>query len=887
MLSERADGCGGQGPRSAGAPRVPSWAVPRRAGTSLDPSAALTVVWGPPGSGKSVLVAQQVAAGPEPVSLIWVDVSLTPSAGGVWGQVRRGLRAVGLVVGPPGQEARRSTAGVPAPVTVVLDGYEALHDAPGDAAVVELVRSLAHLRVVVTSRREPREMVLAAALAVDVQVIGPAELALDAQEVTAMLARTAVGRSGRSLPTDAAVAERIRAATAGLAVAVRAVALAGARGLLDLATAGARELSRTAAQGMVPALGRSRADEDFRRTALRSSVADHLTPALVADLAGRPVPGFLAEAERQGLGTWRSAGREVFEYTPVVRQALREVLAHEAPGEVDGLLRIVTHRSLDDGERYTALRAAVETGDLELVQLVAERIWEGGELSADRDVETAFLLEQLPPGEVAARPYLAFLLALSYRVLPEHLSRAAHWFALTAERCAATAPTVPGPQRAILRIGQSVSLRQISRAQEAHVAAQEALHLLDAAGDAVPASIRTTSRRTLSITSWAVGAQDEAIDLVRTSLAQTPPGSRSDLGAHALMAGFAAIDGDLAAAARHARVARGAGTAAWPLSDRYLRAGAELARAHLALDAGELDRTAQLLAEMAGVFGVHELWPAFAELGAWLDLVRGRPEAGEQALVLAMRPGRRPPVPEHWTARLTADRALLALAAGRPDHALALLADLPAEAPVVRLVSARVLLSVGRSDDALGLLASPDLAHEGPRSRSARRLLLAAVSARQGRRQVASVVFAEAVTIARDAQVRAGALLLTAGDRTALAQLVRDDGSLLARRDGSRVDPRAVERSDLLGIDPVLPDLVAPVGLSVRELVVLRELASGAELQLVADRLFVSRNTLKTQVRAVYRKLGVQRREQALARARELGLLEEGPASAGVLSILR
>jgi hypothetical protein len=41
----------------------------------------------------------------------------------------------------------------------------------------------------------------------------------------------------------------------------------------------------------------------------------------------------------------------------------------------------------------------------------------------------------------------------------------------------------------------------------------------------------------------------------------------------------------------------------------------------------------------------------------------------------------------------------------------------------------------------------------------------------------------------------------------------------------------------------------------------------------IAERLFVSRNTVKTQAISVYRKLGVSSRSEAIARAADLGLV--------------
>ena len=50
-------------------------------------------------------------------------------------------------------------------------------------------------------------------------------------------------------------------------------------------------------------------------------------------------------------------------------------------------------------------------------------------------------------------------------------------------------------------------------------------------------------------------------------------------------------------------------------------------------------------------------------------------------------------------------------------------------------------------------------------------------------------------------------------------------------------------------------------------------LAGTASLREIADELFVSHNTVKTQVKSIYRKLGVAARADAVARGRELGLL--------------
>lgn len=69
------------------------------------------------------------------------------------------------------------------------------------------------------------------------------------------------------------------------------------------------------------------------------------------------------------------------------------------------------------------------------------------------------------------------------------------------------------------------------------------------------------------------------------------------------------------------------------------------------------------------------------------------------------------------------------------------------------------------------------------------------------------------------------------------------------------------------------PQAVASLGISPREMEVLGEIAAGRSNQEIAARLGVSLNTVKTHVARLLGKLGAKRRTDALARARELGIL--------------
>lgn len=66
---------------------------------------------------------------------------------------------------------------------------------------------------------------------------------------------------------------------------------------------------------------------------------------------------------------------------------------------------------------------------------------------------------------------------------------------------------------------------------------------------------------------------------------------------------------------------------------------------------------------------------------------------------------------------------------------------------------------------------------------------------------------------------------------------------------------------------------VTELGLSKRELEILELTAKGLSNKEIADQLFLSLNTIKTHFSNMFLKLDVQRRTQALEKARRLGLI--------------
>ena len=82
-------------------------------------------------------------------------------------------------------------------------------------------------------------------------------------------------------------------------------------------------------------------------------------------------------------------------------------------------------------------------------------------------------------------------------------------------------------------------------------------------------------------------------------------------------------------------------------------------------------------------------------------------------------------------------------------------------------------------------------------------------------------------------------------------------------------------QAELLKRLPQIPSASTGSGeaLSSRELAVLELIAQGCSNQQISERLFISLHTVKTHASHINSKLGVERRTQAVAKAKSLGLL--------------
>ncbi|MDO9397245.1 MAG: helix-turn-helix transcriptional regulator [Herbiconiux sp.] len=308
-------------------------------------------------------------------------------------------------------------------------------------------------------------------------------------------------------------------------------------------------------------------------------------------------------------------------------------------------------------------------------------------------------------------------------------------------------------------------------------------------------------------------------------------------------------------------------------SKRYGMA-AHLSRAYAHLDRLEYAEALEVLVAYADVSKAPEYWAVMLYLRAHLSrftrdpmriltnidsAVESRPTdmstRGTNAVfVAAARAG----------LNLDLDRAQLArqaLAAVQEGGAPAVAAS---AGHIVQVAQAQVELLSGDLP-AVGRLVDEMITQStaAPRAVAKAFVLSAAAQLRAGDEAGAGRSFGRAIEQISGSGLLGAFTVITRRDFDALVRL----GAGTCGREGLRMLDDVAERGLFL------PELVPAAPLTPRERSVLRELASGDSLADIAARLFVSQNTVKSQLRSAYRKLGVASRAEAEARAARLGLL--------------
>ena len=366
------------------------------------------------------------------------------------------------------------------------------------------------------------------------------------------------------------------------------------------------------------------------------------------------------------------------------------------------------------------------------------------------------------------------------------------------------------------------------------------------------------------------GRGEVAAVLSRGADAATPETRSRFLGP---LAHVEALQGDLRRAERHVDQAQSGPPDPQGASGRD---HALLAEAWVALERADFDRARRHLDTLDDVVRGHDAWLATSHvlLDAKLSIAEGAPEAATR--LLAAREDAAPAAASDWLSELvTVVRAEALIASGEPHRAMALLTPVPQHAVVEAMVMAALARRmIGDVRGALAVLsrAVTDLDH-APLALQIEAWLLEARMADQRRPERARLLTDRALRSAtsegmRRAVMRDGAWLRRTVERDpSLLRKHRDFLATCPGDDSAAVRPAAVAPTLDVDADQLRPSL-----LTEREGQVLGLLAQMNSTEEIAAALFVSTNTVKTHLKGIFGKLGVNRRVDAVRRGRTLDL---------------
>ncbi|MFC8778782.1 LuxR C-terminal-related transcriptional regulator [Streptomyces nigra] len=815
----------------------------------------LTMVNGAAGAGKTLLVADWAAGLPRPVVWLTLDPSLC-GPGMFWAHLLQALRTHGVPVagdvGTPADAGRvhhtlltRLAAQLGTDeLTVVLDEY----DRVGTPEVAEQLEFVLHhagpgLHLVLVTRTEPLLPLHRYRAAGAITEIRNAELAFTPEEAVALLRR-----HGLRLSVQAATALVER--TGGWAAGLRLCALAAQQHPDPEEYLKEFEAGHSTVADFLLAEVLKRQPPATQDLLLRVSVLDRFCADLANELTGRgDAEAILAGLHRENAFV-EDLGHGWYRLHPLFREILRAHL-RERSADLEPRLHLrAAHWLGRSGQLPETLTHGAAAGEWDFTAgALVDDLALGQLFTGLRTDHLADLFSGMDPE--AASP-AAELVRVARDLARGDLDHALAGLGPVRERLAAE-----GPGTAAVRLGCALLEALAARLTGSPQRAEEAVRAARALQHELPADLLDKHPELSalllthlgSVRLWA-GDFDEARTAL-TTVAGTTTGAATALPRAESLELLAFIDhlaGRPATAERKAAAAL-AETERFGLADG---AGSGLGRVVLAAAAVERDDLAEARALLDRTPGpaVHDPVTAAGRslTTARLLLARGRARAALEAAEPAVPAAVRSPW-QHLHTTLVASAAHLA--EGRPDLATKVLDQVGGEQPGLAVAAARARLAAGDPGGALRLLDPGGPVRGGGPAVLVRATLLRAQAAHTaGDTATARRLVVQAVAEARRERLRRP-----------------------FREAGPWVEPylAAVPPHHPPADAEPPPVLVEP--LSGREHDVLLRLAQMMSTEDIAADLYVSVNTVKTHLKSVYRKLAVNRRNDAVRRARELDLL--------------
>ncbi len=826
-------------------PRVSAHAVSRpRLSSALETETPLTLLRSASGSGKTTALVEWASTTASRV--VWVTV--TPAIASGDALARALLRALPLagathtIVGEESWAAVTSRLrSLDGPLAVVLDDAAAV-DREGVFALCRAVATTPLTRLIVATNRPSPFDSEGLDLVIDTTLIAPGDLMFDSEEI----------RRALDVDEDAAVATR--EATGGFPALIRALALRGA----GVDAASLRAATTVIEDYLQDRLAECAFDPQSLQGLLRISITDSVDLPLAVALTGDPeIAKALDQAETFGFGRWAADGRSSFALTPLTRGMLRRELRSTLPDEVAQLRRVAAEGAIRRDMPLEGLRLAMEDEDLRLATHVTMAGW-NRLLHRDRHA-VVDLLGDVPVARLKQEPLVAMLLGMCLKPSRLRRQRGLQLLRMAVAAANARRTTLSATERIFIWAAESASLRAIGRPERAAQVAARSLALFHE----TPESQWQQYARDipllcthLGISLYYGGRQDDAVHLWEQATALAAAhGSTNAFHGICLLAGVHALNGDLPEARHYVALIRDGD---WnpALLDSYRGTYYRVAEAMLAVEDGDLAAAKQHIRFFEPYRATSEHWTTMASVEAWIALHEGDAAAGLERLESFARLRGKEAGAAHVRHALSRPRMLLHLALGDVSTARSIVQrDAVPDRFGTILKRARLALIDGKASDVVRLLGQTRLRPASARERAE-----------------ASAVHSAAMhrVSPAAAQPSSEALSVQLTDRGLTTPLV-----LLSAEDFGAVRADLDPTGRATPLRSALPSFATRPRLSSREQVVLRALTSGASRPGIADELSVSQNTLKTQLRSIYRKLGAHNRTEAMEQAARHGLLPD------------
>lgn len=825
-------------------PRLPTGLLERpHLFAELDSSAAFTLVHGPGGFGKTTLVVQWLEQNAGSLGrVIWISLRKPiESADQMWRVLADELRKAGfdLPDGVPQDAVRSALQTASEPVVIVVDGFALGAEILTDRPLFDLARSQRNVRVIICLRQDPPFMQTPTA-DVDIRLIGPERLQFSGAESDELL---------RTLVPDSTALDRkyTHEQVGGWPYFVRAAGL----DKLDLT----RIKNVFRADRPAPLH-----DPNTMKFVLQTVIVEEFSADEAQILTADPaVQQRIPELLNSGVLQQRSNGN--FAYVPAVRQVISSQPEPEEITQMHLANRRMAQMHLSRKNPVEALQHAAAALDWELLERIVEQHWN----SVFNSARVGAVLAHLPVEAINAHTSLRFL-----RQVYDTRSNPAR--AAGIAMSAGSADFDSGKAGRSVRDVYRFLLARTTQAGvlrfQGHFAASgklvETLHSTIASASPEEVDEAVVFLPTFYLQWGLTELLNDDLSAAAASLSRgfdlgSEPGAqffnRNCAGALALIF---ALNGDLVSAELWLR-----SEAELPDDDTHMREEAatcgKVARVLCAVDRWDRDAARGLLSQMRAATSPDEMWPFIAYADALLGMAEGSPVEQLQRLSAAQlsHPSRIKPgsTSDVLIRAVTAD---LLMMQSRASHAAAQLRGGPKGHPLLKAPRARLELLRGNPAAALRELAGGRGGADFARNYGELRLLTAVAQLRTGNEELAAETFAEVAAYLLKSKILYPFRLIDPADLVTLLE-----GSAVA----------ADELVQFTTLDALFPRYASVITLSEREHIVLTHLDDGLALAEIAAFLVVSPNTVKSQTRSIYKKMGVSSRDEAVTLAQELGML--------------